>query len=771
MFVCSCVSGAHFIRNNDVSEDFQSLQDVNIYPLMKKNWIVLAPRQQARQSNQTVLIHNYLHDVTELEGVNEWNILVVLPKSADLLERHPENVYVISHEHSATLNYSIMKNQSDSVNFRRMVGYIFAIENGAQVIYDADETISLSHLPHYDVEKRKRYLTPQTNASYNPFQHFGQSELWPRGFEVPYDVNSEIREYKLSWHNTPCIQHSIWQGFPDLNHVFYNQHIVNRSDEGIFFDTRSPPIVIPNGVLVPYGAANTIYTRDAFWSLFLPPSRRNEADIFRSLWTEKLLPKHDAIMFQLSDFTRSVIDEESLHDVSSDLPNYLEFLISWKCDSNDLMFCLGLLNSNLLSKGFWNETDAIGFENWMEDLHASGYNFDLVRHVEEEEEDATSKFISEKNVLYFPVEKRHPFNVKSKLAPELETMVEAQRSECPDLPTDMIKDAMKSNHSHFSDVVLHIAFNRMVAVHRIIPVLKLMYKHRYPSMMICGPAEGMVIAKKNRISYIASYLLVSANAQNHLDCDIIVQLMNYNASGVMKIHDDLIIHSWKMTSWNKSKIWFTPPHYWLVASADIIEDVVLNPDGSYYTVLNGWNNSKAHPPDAKNIFDTKDKRESGSVIQPPRWFRGKTEVPKVLEVFKEFLSSAPGTLRYRCHTNLMLRLHGKYRIDFAQADHFYVPRRLFKDFAELLLLFLKHNLFFEYAIPSMLKCMELPEYHRIIPFRHTYPGNHWDDDYTAHLRYTYVHPIKIGPLLNDAKKRKNVFCDLILKHHLTTKHL
>ncbi|CAM1154608.1 Uncharacterised protein g11305, partial [Pycnogonum litorale] len=44
------------------------------------------------------------------------------------------------------LNYHILTNDSDSVNLRRMVGYLFAIENGARAIYDADETIRLSHL-------------------------------------------------------------------------------------------------------------------------------------------------------------------------------------------------------------------------------------------------------------------------------------------------------------------------------------------------------------------------------------------------------------------------------------------------------------------------------------------------------------------------------------------------------------------------------------------------------------------------------------------------
>ncbi|CAM1305786.1 Uncharacterised protein at_DN2101, partial [Pycnogonum litorale] len=748
-------------RYSEVENDEKLMHDI-FFVMPSRNWIVLPPRKHDEIVDR-IDVEGFLTNLTKI--VDDWNIVVILDGNETLNRRNLINVHVIRYDELMDLEYSITKYVSTSVNFRRMIGYLFAIENGAQRIYDADETLIMTSFPKFNLDKNKRFLTPEAVGMYNIFQHFGQSDLWPRGFEqleVEKNMNTEVRDYKLQWYRTPSIQHSLWQGHPDINQLLLESHKERTAE--IFFDSRSPPIVIPKGAVAPYGAANTLYTKDVFWSLFLMPSRETDADIFRSIWAQKLLTDNQSVSFLLSSVTRG---EQEYSEISKDLSGFLHFMVAWQCMMNDIVECKEMLIDNLLEFGYWQIIDKQMFDAWNEDLNRIGYKMKIKES--RFTEDETSKYyISSKAFIYFPVEQPHHFKVRSRFKSEKEYLVQFQRSKCPKFPRNLLLNR-QAKKSSFSDVILHIVFNRLVNMDEIFPILKLAYKHQYPSMIICGPKAGIDIARKHRLSYISSYSNHPyITAQNQMDCDVVVQEMDYNTVGVMRTHDDNILHSWHMIKWNKSKIWYTGAHHWLVASVDLLDKVVLRPDGSYQTKIDEWDNKKMKRPKSRYIFG-KNRAKFGIGFRPADWFTIGTELRKLKKVFGKLKASRPGSILYRCHTNLMIRLHGSYRVDYAQADHFYVPKRLAKDFTDLLMLFLNENIFFEDAIPSVLRCIERPEFHQIIPFRHLYyklilPTV---ENYNSHLKFSYVHPVKIGPLLKNATLTDTLLCDLILKEQLT----
>ena len=86
---------------------------------------------------------------------------------------------------------------------RKSVGYLFAIQHGAKKIFDADdrgEVIDDDLGKHFDVElvgegARQEVLLQYSHDNpnrtvVNPYVHFGQRSVWPRG--LPLEKVGEI---------------------------------------------------------------------------------------------------------------------------------------------------------------------------------------------------------------------------------------------------------------------------------------------------------------------------------------------------------------------------------------------------------------------------------------------------------------------------------------------------------------------------------------------------------------------------------------------------
>lgn len=223
-----------------------------------------------------------------------------------------------------------------------------------------------------------------------------------------------------------------------------------------------------------------------------------------------------------------------------------------------------------------------------------------------------------------------------------------------------------------------------------------------------------------------------------MDCSLTAAEMGYNVEGILQSHDDNIIHPWHMVNWNKSKIWYTPPHRKICASGDAISNRVLQSNGTDFI---------------EDVF-------------MPFWrFPGIKY--KIVALYNELKTSEKDSVLSRCRHNQKDRLGKDYRFDYGQSDHFYLPRRLFDDFAVVLTKFYEHNTWFEIAIPTALKCIESPKYHLKIRLRHLYgemnKNNIAVEGYQQHLNYSYVHPYKIGKIMNSHLLKESLLCNQIVK--------
>ena len=69
---------------------------------------------------------------------------------------------------------------------RKTIGYLYAIEHGAKIIYETDD----DNYPYdgkigFSLDGEKQFLVYATDKKVvNPYEHFGQSSIWPRGYPL-----------------------------------------------------------------------------------------------------------------------------------------------------------------------------------------------------------------------------------------------------------------------------------------------------------------------------------------------------------------------------------------------------------------------------------------------------------------------------------------------------------------------------------------------------------------------------------------------------------
>ena len=83
---------------------------------------------------------------------------------------------------------------------RKNIGYLYAIQHGAKVIYETDDRISISGKKFFTNFKIKYIYYAENNNSImiNPYNFYGKTSVWPRGFRLKdIEIKSDNKFYRL----------------------------------------------------------------------------------------------------------------------------------------------------------------------------------------------------------------------------------------------------------------------------------------------------------------------------------------------------------------------------------------------------------------------------------------------------------------------------------------------------------------------------------------------------------------------------------------------
>jgi hypothetical protein len=204
---------------------------------------------------------------------------------------------------------------------RKMVGYVYAMKQGADIIIDTDD----DNIPYADwnfPSFEGNYLSSKTDLGWvNIYHHFSQQPIWPRG--LPLRNINDSRD-KLQWQKEKTPHRiGIWQGLadedPDVDAIYRL-----TSNTPCTFQKKEP-VVLEKGTVCPFNSQNTAIQKELFPLLFLPSFVTFRfTDILRGIIAQPILWQHN---YRLGFTEATVVQKRNEHDYfkdfESEVPMYL----------------------------------------------------------------------------------------------------------------------------------------------------------------------------------------------------------------------------------------------------------------------------------------------------------------------------------------------------------------------------------------------------------------------------------------------------------------
>jgi len=205
---------------------------------------------------------------------------------------------------------------------RKMLGYLHAMQLGADVIYDTDD----DNVPKPDWEvpsfEGEYACTPDDLGFVNIYASFTDQRIWPRGFPLSL-IRDETRVVTDAALRRRPVRVGVWQqladGEPDVDALY---RLVDGGD--CHFRSRAP-IVLAKGTVCPFNTQSTAVRRELFPLLYLPSTVTFRfTDILRGLVAQPIMW---AAGYRLGFTEATVVQDRNPHnllaDFADEVPMYL----------------------------------------------------------------------------------------------------------------------------------------------------------------------------------------------------------------------------------------------------------------------------------------------------------------------------------------------------------------------------------------------------------------------------------------------------------------
>lgn len=315
-----------------------------------------------------------------LSKCEDWQVVVVADKKTPR-GWYVENVIFLDVETQKKLPYQILNYLPWNHYCRKNIGYLYAIEHGAKIIYETDDD-------NYLLEQQVHVLPEYSNLVdlvggqlvVNPYAFFGQPTVWPRGYPLKSIWLCQPESEQTKDLFIP-IQQGLVNQDPDVDAIFRltRPEIVN-------FEDKPKSLVLKKATFAPFNSQNTLFYYDAFWALLMPCSiSLRVADIWRGYWAQRLLwDLNGQLCFTHATAYQDRNEHDLLIDFKDELDLYLKVdrllavLGAWKSDKPTLQERMLNLIEYLVSEKFIAHNDLELTKAWLEDLSTIGYKFPSV---------------------------------------------------------------------------------------------------------------------------------------------------------------------------------------------------------------------------------------------------------------------------------------------------------------------------------------------------------------------------------------------------------
>jgi len=224
---------------------------------------------------------------------------------------HCNNVDFISIKEQDNSNFELAKVLPYNHYCRKMLGYLKAIQNDTEWIYDTDDDNIPKANWGFPAFEGKFDCIPENNGFINIYQLYTQQKIWPRGLPLSL-INTDFQLEKNILSNNCKI--GVWQGLadedPDVDAIY---RLVN--DTPCCFDEREP-IVLGKETIAPFNTQNTLIRKELFTLMYLPTYVTFRfTDILRGLVAQPIMWLYG---YQLGFVNATVIQKRNPHDYMKD---------------------------------------------------------------------------------------------------------------------------------------------------------------------------------------------------------------------------------------------------------------------------------------------------------------------------------------------------------------------------------------------------------------------------------------------------------------------
>eukprot|EP00850_Spirogloea_muscicola_P001496 SM000005S17293 [mRNA] locus=s5:1255943:1261357:- [translate_table: standard] len=363
-------------------------------------WIVVGCRAPLRDG------------VRKLATLPGWKLVLVWlsidapPVAADI----PAGAVLLDAAAQEALGFRTAKMLPRHAFARTNIGYLYAIQHGAELVYEASEqgellVSDLQEAFHLNVsvapdQPLLLYEPPIAGGAsnvggsvVNPYIHFGQPSMWPLGYPLDAIVshfcparNLPEKSFRAGEAVKPVVQHGLTIGAPTVDvllHLTRVSEIEGRRELSVEFDRTAPPVVLPGGLMSPFNADNTLYHTDALWAILLPCTLPQPVAIaWRSYWAQRLLKESGGHLafFPPSSVKREgakgEFDAQAAFEASAgalfDARRLVDFLHGWEAHGATLADRLLELTNAMVVEHFLGPADSHLAAAWLQDLAAVG---------------------------------------------------------------------------------------------------------------------------------------------------------------------------------------------------------------------------------------------------------------------------------------------------------------------------------------------------------------------------------------------------------------
>ena len=346
--------------------------------LIKLLFLILPVLSFCHHKDKWIIVTTIQHPtpaLKKLAALPDWQLLVIGDKKTPSDWYLDEKCIYLSPEDQERLPYELSKLLPWNYYSRKNLGYLYAIDHGAEVIYETDyDNYVIEHIKSFQDDDDIVTLSSEDSVI-NVYSYFGQPTIWPRGYPLSsitqsnnFEVISQIDHKKI------VIEQGLVDNEPDVDAIF---RLTRTDNSGILFSKNKPACVLSSGTLCPFNTQNTLFHKQAFWGLYIPTNVAfRVCDIWRGYLTQRLLWETDGcICFtppmaiqerNAHDFMKDFIGEQDLYLKTNDL---ISFLLRWEYSSNhDILKNLHSLYCDAMNNNFIGVKEDVLIRAWINDL-------------------------------------------------------------------------------------------------------------------------------------------------------------------------------------------------------------------------------------------------------------------------------------------------------------------------------------------------------------------------------------------------------------------